>query len=130
MSREACLHEALEVKSDYLVFVDTDMVFGTDALPRLLAHGKDVIGGAYNEKRVPAVSTVKMDDGTGQIFVGKADMPQEPFRCIAVGTGFMATISPADVRCPPLHLCMGRDRLHGGVMSRLSPGKDGGWGLV
>ena len=90
VAREACLLEALQVKSDYLVFIDTDMAFPTSALPQLLAHGKDVIGGAYNEKRTPPVSTVKLDDGTGKIFKGMKVLPNEPFQCIAVATGFMA----------------------------------------
>lgn len=90
LAREACLVEAIQVKSDYLVFIDTDIAFQVDALPRLLAHGKDVIGGAYNEKRSPPVSTVKLDDGTGKIFKGMKVLPHEPFQCIAVATGFMA----------------------------------------
>lgn len=90
LAREACLVEAIAAQSDYLVFIDTDIAFQVDALPRLLAHGKDVIGGAYNEKRLPAVSTVKLDDGTGKIFKGMKVLPNEPFQCIAVATGFMA----------------------------------------
>lgn len=90
LAREACLVEAIAAKSDYLVFIDTDIAFQVDALPRLLAHGKDVIGGAYNEKRLPPVSTVKLDDGSGKIFKGMKVLPSEPFQCIAVATGFMA----------------------------------------
>jgi glycosyltransferase involved in cell wall biosynthesis len=89
VAREVCLTEAITAKSDYLVFIDTDIGFQPDAISRLLAHGKDVIGGNYHEKRHPLTSTVKYDDANDGLRVQKV-LPAAPFRCAAVGTGFMA----------------------------------------
>lgn len=89
VSREECVKTALAQKSDYLVFIDTDMEFPGDAITRLLEHRKDVVGGAYNEKRLPPVSTVKMSNGKGG-FLDGAELPSVPFKCAAVATGFMA----------------------------------------
>lgn len=90
LSREACVTEALTMKSDYLFFIDTDMVFPPDAMGRLLTHaaGKDIIGANYYEKRLPLVSTLKMPEGEG-FATGNIPMPTEPFPCAAIGTGFM-----------------------------------------
>lgn len=87
--REDCIRTALEHDSDVLMLIDTDMQFLPDALDRLLAHGKDVIGGAYNEKRFPLKTTVKLENPDGGFIDGGA-LPHEPFRCAAVATGFMA----------------------------------------
>jgi hypothetical protein len=90
LSRDACVNEAIAVKSDYLFFVDTDMVFPPNAMAQMLkcAEGKDILGGNYFEKRLPLVSTLKLSDGEGFV-EGKRTLPTVPFRCAAVGTGFM-----------------------------------------
>ena len=73
-NREVILKQALDAKSDRLVFLDTDMAWQTDALTQLLASSidgdRDIVGAPYNEKRLPVVSTVKMFDSDGGIFVG------------------------------------------------------------
>lgn len=46
-----------DVDVDYLLFVDSDMIFPPDALVRLLKHGKDIVGATYN-KRVPPYETL------------------------------------------------------------------------
>lgn len=43
---------AMEHNAEYMLFIDSDMVFPTNALGRLLAHDKDVVGATY-VKRVP-----------------------------------------------------------------------------
>lgn len=43
---------AIDTGSDYIMFIDTDMMFPVDALVRLLRHQKDIVGATYN-KRVP-----------------------------------------------------------------------------
>jgi hypothetical protein len=94
VNREKLAEEALAMESDYLVFVDTDLVFRKDAIERLLAHKKDIIGANYYEKRLPLVSTVKplQPDGSiatdGKLIPGT--LPDEPFRVGAVATGLMA----------------------------------------
>lgn len=103
-NREACVSEALTMKSDYLFFIDTDMAFPPDAMGRMLQHapGKDVLGGLYFEKRLPLVATMKMPDGDG-FATGNIPTPSEPFQCAAIGTGFMLIDLKrlADCMAPP-----------------------------
>ena len=50
--RNQAVAQAYELGGEWLLFLDSDMVFPTDTLVRLLSHGKDVVGGTY-PKRVP-----------------------------------------------------------------------------
>lgn len=94
VNREMLMRDALAAKSDYLLFVDTDLVFRKDALDKLLATDKDIIGANYYEKRIPLVSTVKPLGPDGKMATdGKliqGDLPTEPFQVAAVATGLMA----------------------------------------
>jgi len=107
-NRDACVTDALSVKSDYLVFIDTDIAFPPEALGQLIAHGKDVVGGNYYEKRLPLVSTVKL---LGQAFDGQMvqrTFPTAPFQCAAVATGFLCLDLKRVVQCmAPPYFCFG-----------------------
>lgn len=56
-ARNSLAEKAMQFGADYLLFVDSDLVFPADALCRLLAHGKDIVGATYN-KRVPPYETL------------------------------------------------------------------------
>jgi hypothetical protein len=104
VNREACVTDALSAKSDYLAFVDTDMCFPPEALSALVERtkGKDILGANYYEKRLPLVSTVKLEED-GELVSGVRSFPREPFRVAAVGTGFMCVDLQRLVEClaPP-----------------------------
>ena len=88
--RNAMLNDAREVKADYLMFVDTDIIFPPDGLNRLLAKNKDIIGGMYNMKSLPLINTIKMADKDGKIIpVTDFEVPNKPFQCYAIPSGFM-----------------------------------------
>lgn len=57
MARNDLVKQALDVKADYLLFVDSDMVFPNDALGRLMGYDLDIVGATYN-KRVPPFETL------------------------------------------------------------------------
>lgn len=88
-NRDACLANALDEDCSHLMFVDTDMVFPADGIGRLLELGKDIVGGLYNTKTVPPQATVKLADEDGVLLFGAVPIPQQPFQCWAVATGFM-----------------------------------------
>lgn len=46
-----------QMNADYLLFIDSDMVFPPDTLVRLIGHGKDIVGATYC-KRVPPYATL------------------------------------------------------------------------
>lgn len=76
---------ALENKSDYLLFIDDDMVFPPDTLDRLIARDKDIIGIPYYARVLPRKSVVVLEDGTEL----KGEVPSDLFKCQHVGTGVM-----------------------------------------
>lgn len=56
-ARNGLAEKALSFGADYMLFVDSDLVFPADALMRLLNHQKDIVGATYN-KRVPPFETL------------------------------------------------------------------------
>ncbi len=106
-NREASAREAVELKSDYLICVDTDMAFREDTFVRLVALGKDIVGANYYEKRHPLISTVKLLGPDGEMAddgkMVQHAMPKEPFQCAGLGAGLMAINVARMVQCmaPP-----------------------------
>lgn len=47
VSRSMLVERAQENKSEYILFLDSDMVFPPDTLKRLLAHDKDIVCATY-----------------------------------------------------------------------------------
>lgn len=79
--------KALNNGSEYLFFVDDDMTFGEDYLEKLLAHDKDIVGGAYPSRvdNSPRMVYKSMDD-----FVDINKTPlTELTKVIAKGTALM-----------------------------------------
>lgn len=80
--------QAIQTRCDYLWLVDNDMAIPTDALPRLLAHEKDLIGTDYSYRRLPLQSTVKLLNDQGEIIVAdRSTFPSHPFIVHAIGSG-------------------------------------------
>lgn len=51
--RNLAVEAALEAKAEWLLFLDSDMVFPADTLSRLLAHGQPIVGATYPRKGWP-----------------------------------------------------------------------------
>jgi len=91
--------QAIQTHCDYLWLVDNDMAIPPDALPRLLAHDKDLIGAAYNYRLHPPTTTVKMLDECGTIIIPDT-FPSELFICHALGSGCKLVKTSALTRIP------------------------------
>jgi hypothetical protein len=52
LGRNHCVAAAQIAGASHVLFLDSDLIFPPDTLARLLAHGKDIIGGLYVQ-RVP-----------------------------------------------------------------------------
>lgn len=55
---------AQQVGATHLFFIDSDMMIPPDALARLLAHGKPIVGGTYTKRRLPYDLTHRELDGS------------------------------------------------------------------
>lgn len=78
VSRSILVERAQANKSDYILFLDSDMVFPPDALKRLLAHDKDIVCATYCRREgatEPMGCTVEWDginsNATGLIEGGR-----------------------------------------------------------
>ena len=87
-NRNDIVRGALEVDASHLLFTDGDMVFGTHHVVKLLEADKDIIAAAYNMRKFPLTSTVKLSDGNGH-YRKDIKLPNGLFPCAAAGTGFM-----------------------------------------
>jgi glycosyltransferase involved in cell wall biosynthesis len=63
--RNDIVKQAMRVNAQYLLFIDSDLTFPTDALLRLLAHKKDIVGATYNQRVAPfrTLGRLKVRDG-------------------------------------------------------------------
>lgn len=57
MARNDLVNRALEMNADWLLFIDSDLIFPQDAAIRMMKHDKDIVGATYN-KRVPPYETL------------------------------------------------------------------------
>lgn len=81
-SRMWLAKQAVEKGATHLLFIDSDMLFPSDALDQLLARDKDIIGAEYHKRRFPLETvTAYMPD------IEKSET--EPFKVGIAGTGFM-----------------------------------------
>ena len=81
LNREVIAELAQQMDCTHLIFIDSDMVFSTDAVTKLLERDKDIIGVNYNMRQFPPTSTVQLAQGE--------TIQKELFRCNGVATGFM-----------------------------------------
>lgn len=86
VNRERLVQRAREGGYSHILFLDSDMYFEKDALSRLLAHDKDIIGADYNYRELPLRSIMKTEDRHGNKIYEKHD---NLVKCAGLGTGFL-----------------------------------------
>lgn len=100
--REHIAEEALKANCDYLMFIDSDMIFPPDAISALLSRDKPVIGADYHYKYPPVMSVTNIDPTKieeeyttidprwpNHPLLNPNHLPNKIFEVRAVGTGFM-----------------------------------------
>lgn len=93
-NRDQIVEDAVNAGTDWLMMIDTDIVFPPDAIPTLISRDKDIVGGFYMMKTREPMNTIKMGafDPVAQEYTEAVKdwvPPPEPFRCAAVATGFL-----------------------------------------
>lgn len=76
-------------EGEYLLFIDTDMAWTSQDIERLVAADKDIVGGLYVSRQSGLPVLLRIDD-KGEVIPDSdiPDIPEEPFLCKFVGTGF------------------------------------------
>jgi len=94
-NRNYCVVQAKKNESDYLFFIDDDMVFPKETFERLLGHNKEVIGVNSYSRCFPPSSTVGLMDKEGKYkhpdkhSAWEMKIPDGLFEAYFVGTGIM-----------------------------------------
>lgn len=65
-NRNECVVEALKHNADYLLFIDSDMVFDRDALMKLLKYDRDVVSALCVSRYEPFIPTTKKKNSSGR----------------------------------------------------------------
>jgi hypothetical protein len=76
---------ACSFRGDFLLFIDTDMVWIPEDIEKLVKANRDIAGGLYLNKGNGGPVALHLNDHDGSM-VYPTD---EPFKCAALGTGFM-----------------------------------------
>lgn len=91
-NRAYIVWQAINNKSDYVLFLDDDMVFPADTLDRLIACNKDIVGVNAYSRKLPLSTTItflERDYVEVNGFPQKPPMPTELFECKEVGGGVL-----------------------------------------
>ena len=81
-SRMWLVKQAIKKEATHLLFVDSDMLFPTNTLTKLLARDKDIIGVEYNKRKFPLETVTAYLPN-----IEKSET--EPFKVGVAGTGVM-----------------------------------------
>jgi hypothetical protein len=80
-NRNGCIEYALNmgIPFDWVLWIDTDMIFPGDALLRLMAHDKDIVGANYRQRTPPYKHTgIYKDRNADLLSPGLHEMIQMP----------------------------------------------------
>lgn len=85
IARNNAVAMAQDAKSDYLFFVDSDMVFPATTLLRLLIHQKDVVGATYMKRVSPfSVLGTALNPQPDDLPPGLLEMSRVPTGCLLI----------------------------------------------
>ena len=79
---------ARDIEADYLMFVDSDMMFPPDALMKLIAHKRDIMTGVYFRRGAPYSPIIYDFMPNGRVR-NYTTIPDKPFKVDACGAGFL-----------------------------------------
>ena len=77
-----------ELNADFLMFIDSDMIFPHHAIAKLMLSGRDIIGGLYFKKGEGSKPVAARMNEEG-MFKEIQNVPNEVFEVDAIGTGFL-----------------------------------------
>ena len=99
VNREYAVREARKQGCTHVFFVDSDMVFPGDALLRLLAHDKEIVGALYARRVHPYATLGRLVDPAA---TGMAEAVEMGLGCILIQLTAFDALRPPYFRCPPV----------------------------
>ena len=90
-----CVIQAQKAECTHILYIDDDMLFESDALDRLLSHGKEIVGVNAYSRALPLSSTVGLMDKDGKYLEPEKHtewemrIPEGLFECFSIGTGVL-----------------------------------------
>ena len=88
LGRNNQFFEAKENNYDYILYIDSDIVFPGDALKKLIALDKDVASGIYYSREYPFRPVIHKFVEHNQIR-NYTEWPESPFKVDSTGAGFL-----------------------------------------
>jgi predicted O-methyltransferase YrrM len=89
-ARNQMFDHARNIEADYLLMIDSDIVFPSDAIKKLVAMDKDVCTGVYYQKSYPHRPCVYRWTGKDvDVHENYSTVPTEPFKVDSCGAGFL-----------------------------------------
>ncbi|MFM0151438.1 hypothetical protein [Paraburkholderia sediminicola] len=100
-NRNTLVDEAARLDCEWLLFLDSDLLFPRDTIARLLAHGKDIVGATYC-KRVPPYEVLgrTIDGGRLEAASGLVEVSGLPTGCLLVRRSVFEHLSRPYFRTP------------------------------
>lgn len=99
VNREQAVREAKNQGCTHAFFVDSDMVFPADALLRLIAAERDIVGCLYARRVHPHATLGRLVDPAAS---GVAEAVEMGIGCVLVCLPVFDSLRPPYFRCPPV----------------------------
>lgn len=111
-ARNLCVSAALDAKADWVLFLDSDMVFPSDVVKRLLSHEVPIVGATYPRRTLPLSLIGNRLDGAGFSLADQGMVPAArlPTGCLLIKASVFAQLKAPFFRC-------GYNEEHGKVLS-------------
>jgi hypothetical protein len=99
--REKLADKAVEIKADYLLWLDSDMMFPSTTALRLMGHNKDIVAANYMKRSVPltTVAYPTINDWDNWLPL-ESQQELEPVEGIGMGCMLMKTSVLHDIQKP------------------------------
>lgn len=99
--REKLADKAVEIRADYLLWLDSDMMFPSTTALRLMGHNKDIVAANYMKRSVPltTVAYPTINDWDNWLPL-ESQQELEPVEGIGMGCMLMKTSVLSDIQKP------------------------------
>lgn len=111
-ARNLCVRAAVEAKAEWLLFFDSDMVFPSDTLKRLLAHDRPIVAATYTRRMLPLGFIGTRLDGAAFTLADKGlvEAARLPTGCMLIKASVFKKLKAPFFRC-------GYDEIAGKILS-------------